>query len=30
MNILFNSKKVKYENGMYIEEPEEDLNQAKP
>jgi hypothetical protein len=25
MNILFNSKKVKYENGMYIEEPEEDL-----
>ena len=28
MNILFNSKKVKYENGMYIEEPEEDLNQA--
>ena len=30
MNILFNSKKVKYENGMYIEEPEEDLIQAKP
>ena len=26
MNILFNSKKVKYENGMYIEEPEEELN----